>query len=225
MEFRPGVPLETVPITPDLGHKVGLAVAKIQEKLARFSNPALENRQMLWSLKSVPKLRDFTFAIENVDSKRLVHEVVDVFEEDVLAVSAELKFGIIHGDFNQHNILVDEGGGDISAVIDFGDMHASFWIFDLAVAICYAIVATEDVGMGKHILRGYQESRRLTGLEKKILKTCVCARLCQTLTLGLYFYGLDPKNEYVLSSQKYGWTALKKLWPMGQEEVLGLWEF
>ena len=119
--------------------------------------------------------------------------------------------------------MISSNGKEIFAVIDFGDAHRTCLIFELAIALCYMILQTGDIAMGKYIIEGYQDIRKLTNLEKKILKISVCARICQSLIMGAYSYLHDPQNEYLLTTQKSGWSLLKKLWPLTQDDVLRSW--
>lgn len=49
----------------------------------------------------------------------------------------------------------------------------------------------------------------------------MAARLCQSLVLGMYSSTMDPNNEYILSSQKNGWTLLEEVW--NHESIEKLW--
>ena len=54
---------------------------------------------------------------------------------------------MIHGDFNEQNILVSKNTSDndyhISAVIDFGDMNKSHYVFEAAIATMYMMVESK----------------------------------------------------------------------------------
>jgi hydroxylysine kinase len=54
-------------------------------------------------------------------------------------------------------------------------------------------------------------------------KLCVCARLCQSLVLGLYFHQTDSGNEYLLTTQKAGWRLLEELYSRPDSDVNDLW--
>lgn len=221
--YQPGELLYRVPITAELFRKVGNFAAKLSNALMTFSHPAFFEHKTLWMLNSVPKLRQFTFALTGLYEREMAHHVIRVFEKDVLLVMPELQQGIIHGDLNEQNFVMDWNGREIAAVIDFGDSHRTCLIFELAITLCYMLLLAGDVAMGKHVIEGYQELRKLTDLEKKILKVTVCARICQSLVLGAYSHLHDPQNEYLLTTQKSGWVLLKKLWPLPQDEVLRNW--
>lgn len=221
--YRPGELLYRVPITGELLRQVGNFTAKLSNVLMTFSHPAYNNHKTLWMLNSVPKLRQFTFALKDAAERELAHQVILTFEENVLQVTSQLEQGMIHGDLNEQNLVISSNGREIAAVIDFGDSHRTCLIFDLAITLCYMILQAGDIAMGKHVVEGYQNVKRLTELEKKILKVTVCARICQSLVMGAYSHLHDPQNEYLLNTQKSGWILLKKLWPLTQDEVLRNW--
>ncbi|CAK9830901.1 Hydroxylysine kinase [Anthophora retusa] len=221
--YRPGELLHRVPITGELLRNVGNFTAKLDNVLMTFSHPAYSNHKTLWMLNSVPKLRQFTYAVKNTDERELALRVILAFEEDVLQVIPQLEEGMIHGDLNEQNLVMNSNGREIAAVIDFGDAHRTCLIFELAITLCYMILQAGDIAMGKHVVEGYQDVRKLTDLEKRILKVTVCARICQSLVMGAYSHLHDPQNEYLLITQKSGWTLLKKLWPLNQVDVLRNW--
>ena len=174
-------------------------------------------------LSAVPKLRDFVYAVKNPEDRKMILVIVERFERQVLTVTDRLEQGIIHGDLNEQNLLVNFEGNRVSAVIDFGDTHRACMVYEIAITVCYMIIQARDVTAAKHVIDGYQSVKKLTELEKEIFKTCVCARLCQSLALGAYSQANDPQNDYVLVTQKNGWSVLRTLWPMDDKEVMKVW--
>lgn len=221
--YRPGELLHRARTTGELLRKVGSFAAQINEIFAGFDHPAYYEHRTLWMLTAVPRLRQFTYALKSPLDKQLVHDVIVSFEREVLPVTDQLEQGVIHGDLNEHNIITSPDGEDIVAVIDFGDTQRTCRVFELAIVLCYMILQAVDVGMGKYVVEGYETVRRLTDLERRILKISVCARMCQSLVMGAYSHLHDPQNQYLLSTQKTGWTLLKRLWPMRQNDVMQAW--
>ncbi|XP_067210824.1 hydroxylysine kinase [Linepithema humile] len=221
--YRPGKLLHDVKATDELLRKVGTFVARIDEILVGFNHPAYDDHRTMWMLTSVPQVQQFTYAVKSSLDRQLVHDVIVSFQKEVLPITDQFEQGMIHGDLNEHNILMSLDGEDITAVIDFGDSHRTCRIFELAIILCYMILQAADVKMGRYVVKGYQEIRRLTDVEKKILKISVCARMCQSLVMGAYSHLHDPENQYLLTTQKTGWTLLKRLWPMSQNDVMEAW--
>ncbi|XP_071653850.1 hydroxylysine kinase isoform X2 [Temnothorax longispinosus] len=204
-------------------YAIGSFTARIDEILTGFNHPAYDDHKSLWMLTSVPRVQQFTYAIKSSLDKQLVHDVIVSFQREVLPIMDQLEQTVIHGDLNEHNIIVSPDGKDIAAVIDFGDSHRTCRVFELAIVLCYMILQTADVGMGRHVVEGYERIKKLTDVEKKTLKISVCARICQSLVMGAYSYLHDPENQYLLSTQKTGWMLLKRLWPMSQGDVMQAW--
>src|SRR5258705_20005 len=74
----------------------------------------------------------------------------------------------IRRDLNDANLLV--GGSDdleardqsVTGIVDFGDMVNSYRVGDLAIAIAYAILGSDDpLAIVSHIVRGYAEHIQL----------------------------------------------------------------
>jgi Ser/Thr protein kinase RdoA (MazF antagonist) len=75
-----------------------------------------------WDGKNTADLRRFADYVVDSRRKSLVLSILDAFEDEILGHNAaqKLRVGVIHGDFNDANILVDDKM-NISGVIDFGD--------------------------------------------------------------------------------------------------------
>ena len=134
---------------------------------------------------------------------------------------------MIHGDFNEQNILVNknEDGDDyrITGILDFGDTCQSHYVFELAIAMAYMMLQTQNLATGGLVLAGYSSVRPIPENEKKVLKLCTAARLCQSLVMGQYTHTLDPTNEYILTTQKTGWALLEAIWKQPADELEQLW--
>ncbi|KAG8247502.1 hypothetical protein J6590_059239 [Homalodisca vitripennis] len=133
---------------------------------------------------------------------------------------------MIHGDINEVNLLCKQNNtGDwyVSAVLDLGDSHHSAYVLELAIAMAYMILLGEDIETGTHVIAGYCSLHSLPLDELKLLRVAVCARLCQSLVLGLYTHTQDPDNKYVLSTQTAGWSLLERLWSFDAQQLEEMW--
>lgn len=79
---------------------------------------------------------------------------------------------MIHGDFNEQNILVEEVDGKwmIKAILDFGDSHYSCYLYELAIAVTYMILLKKDIGVGGQVIAGYLSVNPISSMEVKLLK-------------------------------------------------------
>lgn len=88
--------------------------------------------------------------------------------------------GYIHGDFNEQNIIVSATGEDpstyhIDGLIDFGDIHHTCFIFELAITIMYMMLEVKIMDPNEvagHTLAGYITHRAITDDEWSILRVC-----------------------------------------------------
>lgn len=225
LTYKTGSLILNVESSDELLFDVGQFVAKLDNVLKDFDHPAYENHSNIWMLNSVPMLRDFLYVIEDPERRGMVNDVIDKFEKRVIeGFGNELEKGMIHGDLNEQNILVDgEEGRKVVAVLDVGDSQKSCLVFELAIALCYMLLRAGDIGKGKYLINGYNNLRSIPITEKNILKLCVCARLCQSLVLGAYSHRNDPNNDYLLGTQKPGWKLFEKLWPIDDHEIENIW--
>ena len=143
-----------------------------------------------------------------------------------------ISLGVVHADFNEQNILVEQEmtssgvvTSRISAVIDFGDALDSFYVFEIATTIMYMMdnANIDSLMTGGHVLAGYLSEHDLNALELGALKSCVCARFVQSLVLGAYTYSLDPNNDYVLGTTTNGWSLLSRLYSTPKNEICDMW--
>ena len=215
--------LENCQKSAELLKSVGSVAAQLDEVMKEFSHPGYESQTSLWVLPSVPKLRDFLFALDDEGEVKLVMEIIGAFEKEVVPILNALEKGIIHGDLNENNLIVSTDGKSVEAIIDFGDSHKTCYIFELAVCLCYMITQSNSIEMAKYVIEGYQRNRKMTEQEKQIVKLCVCARLVQSLVLGTYSYKREPENHYLVRAHATKWQILKKLWATPDDVVMELW--
>ena len=138
--------------------------------------------------------------------------------------------GIIHGDFNEQNILVSQnknGEYYVSGILDFGDAAFSYYVFEIAITMCYLMLEStvlDPLKAGGYTLAGYLSEFSLEVTDLAVMKECVCARLVQSLIMGTYSSTMHPENsEYFLLTSKKGWTLLKKLWSIPKDKLKEIW--
>jgi Ser/Thr protein kinase RdoA (MazF antagonist) len=100
----------------------GIFLGKLRTTLDEFPEPLpiSAKRFHAWDTKNISTLRKFTPFITNERRRSMVHRIIDDFETELLPLSQKFPQGILHGDFNDANVLLDECS-NVSAVIDFGD--------------------------------------------------------------------------------------------------------
>lgn len=123
-------------------------------------------------LSSVPKLEEFVHVVD--ESRRgMVEDVIAKFKIKVLEHMDDFPRQMIHGDFNEQNIIVSKGSsGDykIAGVLDFGDSQHSCLLFEIAIALTYIMLITGEIESGGFFLAGYRMNRLIPDNEMKVLK-------------------------------------------------------
>ncbi|XP_014678890.1 PREDICTED: hydroxylysine kinase-like [Priapulus caudatus] len=202
-----------------------------------FHHDAYQTRDLIWSLQSTPRLVDFTFAVRDDECRELATEVIDTFTQTVVPCYPNMQRGLLHGDFNEQNIIVRPKPGtvdhaqpeyQVAGFIDFGDSHRSYYVFELAVLIAHVMLKNGGIGLievGGHVIAGYFSVKPLSDLEFDLLKVCVASRYTQALVMSEYTYTqVDPGNQYLLTTGKTGWPQLKRLWSTPKEEIKATWK-
>ena len=218
----------------------------------------LASRARLWDLRHFMDVQHFMTDLvmrglfKDDAHLKMCNTVFNAYKHLVLPVENKLRVGIIHGDMNEQNIVVNESGADPVrdpngakfSIIDFGDVIVSWRVNEVAIALAYCALDKEDHIQDMSVmLAGIQSVFPLTPLEMRILPCLVAARLVTSLVMGMYSYhmqiigdsaeepgaeGEETKksknkeaqgNEYVLTTQKSAWAALKTILTVGAETM------
>lgn len=124
-------------------------------------------------LSSVPQLEEFVNVVD--ESRRgMVEDIIQQFKLKVLDNIDNFSQQMIHGDFNEQNILVNKIPPSkeykVIGFIDFGDTQHSCLIFEVAIALTYMMLITGEIETGGFFLAGYKMTRLFPENELKILK-------------------------------------------------------
>lgn len=223
LEYIEGSLLCKVTPTLNIFFECGCFIGNCDRLLKDISHKGLENRDFIWRLDAVPDLKKYLHVINDTCKREICKKIISEFENRVVPLMKKLEKGLIHGDFNEQNILVDEIDGKIKAVLDFGDSHVNCYLFEVVLTITYVIIYAKDLDAGGYVLAGYELFRKLPQEELEVLKVCVCARLCQSLVLGAYSILNDPNNSYILTTTKSGWEILEKIWNTPENKLIKKW--
>lgn len=192
-----------------------------------FQHEAYDNHKTTWQLQSVPSLKEFLYVLQDHSRKAIIEEVIQTFESKVLSQLNSFEMQIIHGDFNEQNLIVEptaEGNNHkVKGIIDFGDTNKSPILFEVAIGLTYMMLQAKNLESGGIFLAGFESIYPLTNEIKQYLKYCVAARLAQSLVMGAYTHSLHPSNEYVLVTQEQGWKMIEELWRNEFENIDELW--
>ena len=183
----PGAPPEGTPITVDLAEQVGAVAARTSIALQGLFHPAAD-RVLDWDVRRAPSVLGRPGVLDGLGEQgRILAPWLDRLSA-AAAATRSLPSGLQHADVTLTNVLATDGG--ITGVIDFGDMHHTAAVCDLAVTLTSVLRNTADVQphdiweLTAATLLGYQRHRPLSPAEVDVLGDLVVARLGLTLAIA-----------------------------------------
>lgn len=208
LHWLPGRMMADARHTPEMLANLGRLLGRIDAALAGFSHP-WTHRELKWDLSRSLWIEDYLHYIPRRDRRDKVSRILDLFKSNDPFKC--VRPGVIHGDANTHNVLVE--GDRITGLIDFGDLHYGAPVAELAVSCAYVALGKEDPSAAmERVVSGYQESFRLTETETRSLELLILTRLAVSVTNSAYLKTLSP-DPYATVSEKQAWEALDILFP------------
>ncbi len=205
--------------TAALHESLGALLASSAIAFADFEHPAA-HRHFKWDIAQLADLKPLLAVDGNKGKYDQLTCHLDNFCANILPALRACPRQIIHNDGNDHNLLTTaiNGRTTCSGLIDFGDMVYSYRVFDLAIAMAYALFGQNDVpAAAQAIVKGYEQQLALQPAEKDNLYYCIVVRLVQSLLLSAQSYQANPQNEYLLISAQPAWELLKFLHGFGAD--------
>ena len=216
LEFVPGrVMAHARPFSPLLLDSLGGAVAQLDRALEEFESPAFK-REFFWDLaRSGSIVEEHITAIGDPELRGIVDHFVQLFRSETESVLKDFSTSIIYNDANDYNVLVDgcgPGADRIAGLVDFGDAVETCTVFDLAVAVAYAVLEeTDPIGTACHVVAGYHKERALSPLEIQHLFVLVAMRLCTSVSISAARTEAAEGDSYHVVSEKPAWSTLREL--------------
>lgn len=184
---------------------IGASMAGIDAALGNFAHPAM-HRVLQWDLRHAGLARDKSALLPRARRARVERAFADWERIDW----TRLRHGVIHGDANDYNVLVQ--GGRMSGLLDFGDMVYSAIVCDLAIALAYAMFYEQNpLARAQTLIRGYHRRNPLDESEQRVLFPLVLARLCASVCYSAHNRARTPDDAYQVVSEAAAWDLLDKL--------------
>jgi ethanolamine-phosphate phospho-lyase len=210
LSFVEGDFFADVPHTPELFQSFGKFLAKMNLQTSQFRRLAIEARKIEWDLQFYHLTKKYLPLIEDLQERKLVEYFFLQNRQRVEPQLENLRKSVIHGDANDWNVLTQNG--QVSGIIDFGDMCYSPLINELAIALVYAMFEkNEPIASVVPIVKSYHEILPLTELEIELLFWLIATRLGMSVCNSANAKLGKPDSEYITISEKPAWDLLKKL--------------
>jgi 4-aminobutyrate aminotransferase-like enzyme/Ser/Thr protein kinase RdoA (MazF antagonist)/murein DD-endopeptidase MepM/ murein hydrolase activator NlpD len=232
LTWLPGVPLWKVnPQTPELFRSLGSFLGGMDRALEDFSHPA-QNRFLKWDLKAAGRVvRSHLQFVDDLRNRDLLEEMASRFLERLVPLVPELRLSVIHGNANDHNVLVDPGGVGVPpqerrvvGLLDFGDSVRGYTAGEAAIAAAYAMMGRQDpFTVASHVVAGYHNAFPLKEAEVEALFPLMGLRLCASVAISAHQKQLEPENGYLTVSEAPAWALLERM--AGESPELPLYMF
>lgn len=201
LSWLDGIPLREARFGPRMIRQLGDLLARLGQALQGFEHPA-SDYPLLWDIRQATHLDSQLGMIPDPDLRTLCSQRLTDFADRLQPALSRCRWQVIHNDLNRGNVLVNPDGGEISGIIDFGDIVKSALVIDVAVAAAYLCKkgdeALDDV---LEFLRGYHVVNPLEDSELDLLPDLICMRNVETIVIAHWRASCHPENsEYILRS-------------------------
>ncbi len=215
LTWLPGTRLaEARPRRPELLRDLGRILGEMDEALLGFEHPEA-HRDFKWDLSRALSVRAVLGCVREPARRALVERMLARYEAAVVPVLPRLRRSIVHGDANDHNVLVGPPRAldrAVTGLLDFGDMHHGILVGEPAIAAAYALLGEADApAAAAAVVAGYHAAFPLEEPEIAALWPLVGARLAVSVTSSALRAGEAASDPYVTVSEAPAWEALERI--------------
>jgi Ser/Thr protein kinase RdoA (MazF antagonist) len=189
----------------ELLYSIGTGMATLDAALRDFVHPAMR-RVLQWDLQRAQMARE---NIGLLAAARRAH-VERLFAQWQEIDWAALRYSVIHGDANDHNVLVEDGR--MVGLLDFGDMVYSATVCDLAIALAYVMLGErEPLTAAAKVIQTYHLHCPLSDAEQRALYPLLLSRLAMSVCYSAHNRARNPGDPYQVVSEAAAWELLGRL--------------
>lgn len=192
----------------------GSFLAELNLQLQKSTSYVLQARECEWDLQYCHFSIEYIKDIPNAHERSIVEYFYKQFEVKVLPRIYAFRRQIIHGDYNEGNVLVKNDR--VVGAIDFGDVTYAPLVYELGIALVYGCYdKDEPLEWIASMLKAYNAIIPVEEKEVEILYYVMAARLAVSVCRSAHSRKQDPDNAHALNSEKYSWKLLKYLLRIG----------
>ena len=194
-------------------------------------HPGVTSRVLeCWDLQYFMCLKKYILHVEDKKTREMAHTVMAAYETNVLPRLPSMKKGIIHGDANGLNIILQKIGEEyeIAGVIDFGDTVCSHYLFELAIMLAHKMMVVieycDPVEFVAPMLHGFLDALPLSGDDLSCLYYAVVARLATIAVKAEYDASMDASNTHISHALPVATKTMEMLLAVDKEDVDRKWK-
>ena len=220
--FQPGKEWRSLGSTATRLELIGRQLAEVHQALSGLERTEpRSNRTHQWDLAQALQHRSGISLAPDACMRHHLERCLHLYAACALPYFADCPQGMLHGDFNDENILLDEER--ISGILDVGDCQRGALIQDLAICLSYAL-QHEGIGLqeGGRLIKGYDTVRTLTEAELDLLHPLVLARLATSTLIGLARRRTQPEHTTWFSHEDSTLKTIGRLIDLSPRTARGL---
>lgn len=205
--------------------KIGAMVARLGQAMRGFFHPAAGNRDLLWDVRMVQRLLPYADLLKLPAHRQLAKDVIGHFVAETLPRLQHLRAQVIHGDVQEHNLILSETDpAEIAGIIDFGDLIHGPLILDATDSIAdFAIDPARATKVMQSILAAYHAVTPLEEAEIDLVYDLVLTRLLLTpLTNAVRAKETPDEPNYMAEYGEVGLDVCAELQRLGRRAVTDL---
>ncbi|KAJ8599206.1 hypothetical protein CTAYLR_006373 [Chrysophaeum taylorii] len=204
IEFMEGSPFSAEPKSDALLARFGTALADCVAALEDFDDGgAADARPLAWDLRNARDVSRFEVYAEDSERREMARRALKRFGE----IGTLPRAQTIHGDANDENVII----GKSVAFIDFGDFVVAPRVYELAIALAYALMGGDARRKACLVVAAFHARLPLDRVEVEALIPLVAARNCQTALNAARRLAIDPTDAYVSIHAEPAWRLLANL--------------
>lgn len=207
---------------PSVLYSVGALIGAVDRALDAFERPAL-SRSFRWNpMHAAAFANAHLNHLSSNDQRARLNQTIADATDALNPLLTGLRTGTIHGDGNDHNILVSSTASDASAcgLIDFGDLMHSWTISGPAIACAYAMLDTDAPATAAvALIRGVHSTFAIPAQELAAILPLVMLRLAVTVTNAARARTEEPDNTYLQITENGAWRLLEQLANVSVTEI------
>ncbi len=198
--------------------RIGVATGRLSHALRGFFHSAA-GRAIEWDQKQLPGLMPHAELVTDPERRRLLEAVLARFRERALPALPTLRSQLIHNDVTLDNLLIG-AGGEVSGVIDFGDMAHTALVLDVPATLQSLVRNRTDIfDVSGAFLAGYTSVVPLERREAELLGDLLAGRMAQTILISAWRTRRYPDNAYITGWEEPAWELLRQMEATGFDEA------
>ena len=192
-------------------YDLGLFIANILKMLSSLKDWRAK-RDFPWDVGTIDFVLNNYSKLNNKNKEKLIGYYIGHYHNRLMPLTKNLRKGIIHNDYNDHNIILDSKN-NFKGVIDFGDLVYTYLCAEPAICIAYAVLGSNDpFEVAANILKGFESFYHLSDEEIESVIYFSCMRLCISVIMANYRANLFPNNDYLMISNEEAWSFLEYMY-------------